>query len=334
MMMDAARLRLLSDRGAYVICALYMCAVSLLAYLLDEPQKALRGIYLEEWLKIPAAALAIFMSWAAWRSIGAPSPARQFAANLRLSLRPSVVCGLMLYLTLGLFHGSFTAAKTLMEDLAPFAWDSPLARLDAAMHGGDAWRLVPHYRWLTRVLQWIYFPLWLIMLAGVSFGVSLFADDRLRRRYLSTFFFVWIVLGNVVALVFLSGGPIYTEALTGSDRFRPLMEYLQFSRGLAYSNVDVSDRLWAIHLIGNSEQGSGISAFPSLHLAMATLWALALPQMLPWLKWPMVLFVAVIEIGSVHLGWHYAIDGYFSIIVTLAVWKMTGLMHHSSAEAA
>jgi hypothetical protein len=42
------------------------------------------------------------------------------------------------------------------------------------------------------------------------------------------------------------------------------------------------------------------------------------------LMWTAAGFCAVILFGSVHLGWHYAVDGYFSIIATVAIWKIVG----------
>jgi hypothetical protein len=32
----------------------------------------------------------------------------------------------------------------------------------------------------------------------------------------------------------------------------------------------------------------------------------------------------VILIATVHLGWHYAIDGYVGILGTLLIWRLTG----------
>ncbi|HEY8189205.1 MAG TPA: phosphatase PAP2 family protein, partial [Micavibrio sp.] len=36
-------------------------------------------------------------------------------------------------------------------------------------------------------------------------------------------------------------------------------------------------------------------------------------------------YLLLMMIGSVHLGWHYAVDGYFSILSTGAIWWATGL---------
>ena len=70
--------------------------------------------------------------------------------------------------------------------------------------------------------------------------------------------------------------------------------------------------------------GSGISAFPSVHLSMATLWTIVAFRMSARLGWAALVFLLVILVGSVALGWHYAIDGYASIVVTLLLWKTVG----------
>jgi hypothetical protein len=47
----------------------------------------------------------------------------------------------------------------------------------------------------------------------------------------------------------------------------------------------------------------------------------------------MTLFAIVIFIGSIHLGWHYAIDGYASALATAAIWIAVGrLLRWSGAS--
>ena len=37
-----------------------------------------------------------------------------------------------------------------------------------------------------------------------------------------------------------------------------------------------------------------------------------------------IIYAILILVGSVHLGWHYAIDGYVSIAGMLAIWGAVG----------
>ena len=37
-------------------------------------------------------------------------------------------------------------------------------------------------------------------------------------------------------------------------------------------------------------------------------------------------YAGVILLGSVHLGWHYAVDGYAAIGIALACWWIAGVL--------
>ena len=39
------------------------------------------------------------------------------------------------------------------------------------------------------------------------------------------------------------------------------------------------------------------------------------------LGWSLSLFAAAIMIGSVHLAWHYAVDGYLAVLMTWGIWR-------------
>ena len=66
--------------------------------------------------------------------------------------------------------------------------------------------------------------------------------------------------------------------------------------------AQTADYLWTAYAAGNVTIGGGISAFPSLHVAVAVWMALVVRH---WLGW---VFVALISIGAVMLGWHYFLE--------------------------
>lgn len=64
----------------------------------------------------------------------------------------------------------------------------------------------------------------------------------------------------------------------------------------------------------------GISAMPSMHVAMSWVIAFQTFQFRRALGWLMVGFAVLIQFSSVHLGWHYAIDGYLGFVVAVVCW--------------
>jgi len=149
-------------------------------------------------------------------------------------------------------------------------------------------------------------------------------NEALRRRYLLAFLCCWIVNGTLVAGVFMSGGPAF-HALLGADPqpFADLLAYLQQLPG-PFSVVEEQRILWQAYLTEGPTVGAGISAFPSLHVTMAVLSMLAAWRLNRWLGIALSLFAAVIIAGSIHLGWHYAVDGYVGALLTLVIWAVAG----------
>ena len=68
----------------------------------------------------------------------------------------------------------------------------------------------------------------------------------------------------------------------------------------------------------------GISAMPSIHVAMAMIFMLTGWRANKLLGIVLTLYALIIQIGSILLAWHYAIDGYFSIVFTILIWNVIG----------
>ena len=105
-----------------------------------------------------------------------------------------------------------------------------------------------------------------------------------------------------------------------NDQFRPLLDLLQRE---APSLITTKNLL--ISTMDDPLLISGISAMPSVHVAIAIAIALWLQRyrirVLTILGW---LYAAAIYVGSIHLGWHYATDGMFSAAMVLLVWWLSG----------
>ncbi|WP_292446040.1 phosphatase PAP2 family protein [Mesorhizobium sp.] len=240
-----------------------------------------------------------------------------------------LIIGLPVALVLPVFFSLFTSMKGGLSRIVPFYADSTIMAIDRTIHGGvDAWKILHpllEYGPVTFVLNFFY-NLWfaemVIILFCVTFSTS---NERLRSQYLVAFVLTWALLGNVAASIFASVGPAFVMPFYGDATFSPLMDYLQ--------TTDTTYPVWALKAQGNlladaaldgPRSGSGISAFPSLHVAVATLNAIYLWRFGGLLRWAGIAFLIVIQLGAVHLAWHYGIDGYASMLATPVIWAVAG----------
>lgn len=236
------------------------------------------------------------------------------------------------------FGGTFTVVKAAIPVLAPFSWDQAFEQMDRWLHGGVApWELLqPLLGWpvITHAINWAYnFWFYFMSLIWVwqAFRQS---DNRLRLQFFLSLTLGWILLGNVVATWLSSAGPCYYGRIVGlPDPYAPLMSYLH--------DVDEIHKIWALgtqEMLWSNYQmrdvmvGSGISAMPSLHVAIATLFALVCWRVRRWLGIVMTIYAVIIMIGSVHLGWHYAVDGYLGAAGMIAIWWCVGWCLRRAAE--
>lgn len=224
-----------------------------------------------------------------------------------------------------LFNLAFTLFKITMPERVGFFADPALAQLDAWLHFGlDPWRLTHLVLGGVDAGIWsaIYVNLWLAFALGFPLLLALLEPDATRRRhFLILWACAWIGLGNVLANLTMSVGPVYYDALLGGTRFVHLHVALAES-GIATSLTGaLQGMLWDQHVSGQAALGSGISAFPSVHVGIAavlTLYVFARTSLIS-LRALALAVLALFQILSVHLGWHYAVDGYASILL---VWGL------------
>lgn len=264
-------------------------------------------------------------------------PLRELAADIKTHILPpdQLLARLTPLVMLALLLNSFSAFKSAIPEFQPFAYDALFAEIDRMIFGTDPWRLthaVFGSPLATRILQYGY-NIWFVLMWVSVIYASLQTNLRvLRAQYLLAFVLCWILLGSFLALALSSAGPCYYGLVVGGpDPFAPLMERLhaldavmreQFGSGI--TALVVQDNLWTGYQNAATGTGSGISAMPSLHVATSVLMARAGFALNRKLGWLLTLFAVLIWIGSVHLGWHYAIDGMVSAPLVLLIWALAG----------
>jgi membrane-associated phospholipid phosphatase len=118
-----------------------------------------------------------------------------------------------------------------------------------------------------------------------------------------------------------TAGPAFYSLVTGDpDRFHKVRDFVGTTAGTFSSAADEQRYLWALHLAGSDGFGSGISAFPSMHVALISLMAMFATEHNRRLGIAAWVYVAFIVASSTYLGWHYAVDGYAAIILVAMVY--------------
>lgn len=253
-----------------------------------------------------------------------PLPALMKDMKSFLASRTRMSHGLPMVVIMVLFMYVFVQLKSNIPILNPFSWDQSLAAADRAVHfGREPWELLQPlmgYGPVTFLVNVNYNAWFAVMWVVWVYFAFADAASETRTRFFLSFFLAWIVVGGVMAIWLSSAGPCFYGRLGLSpDPYAPLLAYLHdVNTWLPVWAVDVQDMLWQ----GYSEHTSieSISAMPSMHNGSALLFALAGYRVSRAMGHVLAAHAVLIFLGSVHLGWHYAIDSYVAWPVTLAIW--------------
>ncbi len=244
-----------------------------------------------------------------------------------LSDRDQLLGGAIATLLMAIVLMVFAQTKSLIPIIQPFSWDTYFAELDRLLHFG-----ADPYSFLHGLFGWHYsltfftgmYNVWLLLVYFALFGSCFMRSNSApRMQFLVSFLLVWAVGGNLLAILFSSAGPPYFAALGLGDDFAPLMNLLHAHASTgALTVVDTQSLLWDFYDSPNSI--NAISAFPSMHVASSTLIAIFAFQISRWMGYALTAFATCMMIGSVLLGWHYAVDGYAGAVIALIGWKVAG----------
>jgi hypothetical protein len=286
-----------------------------------------------------AAIVILALRWKA-RDAGGHRPAgRQAWADAARSCgaRMTSAEGAGVLLVIGilpLFMNAFGSWKAAIPQIHPFSWDLQLMQWDRLLHGGtDPWRLLePMLRrpWVVWASDYGY-TLFVPAQTAVVLWQVWSTDYPHRRRFLISYLLAWILLGTAAAIALSSAGPcFYGYIVQGPNPFVPLFELL----GAVHARhpvgaLEAQGILWASHTRGLALPFAGISAMPSMHLALPMLFVLVAWKSGPPLRLLFLAYLGFNLVSSVLLGWHYAIDGYAAMLGMVMIWAAVGLLTRS-----
>ena len=273
-------------------------------------------------------AFALLISAFAWviglAKVGADRPLqlirRRIQERWTLLLLPTLV--------FPLFFVGYTAAKAAIPSIVGYTWDVFWSEADRLLFGNDAWRLAQ--RLLSGVptapLEFVYTMLWAGMLL---FGTAFVAINASRQKvvhFYSALFLSWLLAGALLAYGLSAAGPVFAgyfdpRFVNESREIRSLLGH-----SLNHSGpVMVTQQFLAAAVRSPMiYEGSGISAMPSMHVAIVTIYVCAARRTC-W-QWPALIYWAAIFFLSAYFGYHYWIDGIAATAVAVGCWYASELL--------
>lgn len=249
-----------------------------------------------------------------------PAPLKQLIDDLK-DHWPKILWAVALYLSLATTLEAFSSIKKSIPLVVPFYLDPFLIDLDRLIFfGTDPWRITHGLLgWATQPIVWLY-NAWHFVHIGLAIWVAFAFDEAEKIRFTLMLQFIWLVLGGGAAMLLSSVGPIMVGDFFADRSFDPMLEILQQQ---APSVIAIKNTL--IATMDDPLLISGISAMPSIHVAIAVAAALWVQRYkikaVTFAGWG---YAIAIYIGSVHLGWHYATDGMVSAPIVVLIWWLAG----------
>lgn len=295
-----------------VVAQLALWAVTAIFVQAAPPLVGAYGLLAYFFLAVAAVARLLW-EIAAMARRGEQEPIKRTLELLRRSA-PSVVAILIGVQLLALFGASFSALKATIPEVNPFWLDPYLVRVEGAL-GVQPWQ-VSHalLGWATPAVDLVYAS-WLLVHMLALYGLLIAPAGEWKVRALVSLHLAWLLLGVVGGTLFSSVGPIFYDRAFGGQTFAALLAELQ---NASFLTATVA-HLWSSQ--DGGAVGSGISAMPSLHVAVS--YWLVLVSGRTRLRYLALAYCAAIFIGSVHLGWHYASDGLVGLVGMALIWRMT-----------
>jgi hypothetical protein len=218
------------------------------------------------------------------------------------------------------FLSAYTTLKINIPAVTPFYADPGLARFDRWLHGADPWtyaRALPAD--VSLLIGFFYSKLWFGVALGSFIHATIVCRQAEFKRLAMVSLAVYIGLGVILATALSSVGPVFYDLFYAESRFADLGAVLAADPYSSQQKIFM-DYLYTAAMTNTARIGTGISAFPSIHVGIAVTVAWYMTSRGPFSMVIGWCFAAIILFGSVYTGWHYAVDGYASLVAATAFW--------------
>ncbi|ASI95616.1 phosphatase PAP2 family protein [Vibrio rotiferianus] len=235
-------------------------------------------------------------------------------------------------LIVNICFSNYTYLKQVIPNVNPFQHDELFSKIDFLLHGNNFPWEITHYIFSESIFTYIFtfsYHIWFVLVWGsIIYFLCVCRNEKYRQQYILSFLSCWFLLGSLLAIFLSSAGPCYIHLIEPDNMsYVALLDRIE-DQTILLNNIplyqggviEVQEYLWVNYINQRNDIGAGISAMPSMHVSSSVLLALGaglISRSMGYCLWG---YAIIIQIASVHLGWHYAIDGYFSFLATLVIW--------------
>ena len=261
--------------------------------------------------------------------IGLEKIGLKWMRNINMLKAKNITSSFIIIVCISISLASFCALKLFIPIITPYSWDPLLIRTDFFL-------MFKHHPWLVlknkfalsdipKKVAIFGYVSWFIVNYLVMWWQIVSSNIFARNQFLISWVATWLFMGIVVATIFSSVGPcFYNSFYHDTPEFINIMhESLYNSNKINYFYLIKSS------LLNNYQNkqfipGTGISAFPSLHVAIATINCIAISKKLPKLYLVSVIYILLVTFSCVYSGLHYLIDCIAGALGAVIIWYVVG----------
>lgn len=289
--------------------------------------------YISAWAAVSVLAILswVFVEVAKLAPTGADRPLQKVVPRIKEPGQIIVLPALIF----PIFLAAYTWAKCSIPFAVGYGWERFWSDADRLLFGRDAWQLTHAVIPAAAGSAWTFYyaVIWGFVLVFSGALISVFASKRHAATFFTAMMMSWLIGGLGFAYAFSAAGPVFAHLVDPEmgTRFAPLRADLVAMLGDDDLVLLSQKYLTAGMHLKIAMKGGGVSAMPSMHIATATILVVSAWKS-RWLPLA-ILFLLLTFVGSVHLGYHYAVDAPVAAVIAVICWLAAARIYREPSHA-